>query len=87
MAIKVTLRNCTIGEEYTADGKCLPCQVGYYSFAQFVTLGYCKKCVPEANCYGGAVVSPIPSYWRSNYTSENFIACPNSKACLGGNYT
>ena len=28
-------------------------------------------------------MGPKPGYWRKNSTTSNFIACPNSAACLG----
>mmetsp|Transcript_32875 Transcript_32875/g.37654 ORF Transcript_32875/g.37654 Transcript_32875/m.37654 type:complete len:200 (-) Transcript_32875:14-613(-) len=34
-------------------------------------------------CYGGSNVGPKPGYWRSSLTSDNFIACLYSSACLG----
>ena len=33
--------------------------------------------------YGGSNVGPKPGYWRSANTSDNFIACLFSPACLG----
>jgi hypothetical protein len=44
----------------------------------------CKTCNENAKCYYGAVVTPLAGYWRSSIYSENFIKCPNSNTCIGG---
>lgn len=42
-------------------------------------------------CYGGSDVGPKAGYWRSSNTTDNFISCLYSSACLGNiepnNYT
>jgi hypothetical protein len=46
--------------------------------------GTCKACPNEtAVCYGGNKIGPKAGYWRKNYTTSNFIKCPNTAACLG----
>ena len=35
---------------------------------------------------GGSEVYPLAGYWRSSNTSDDFIACRNDVACLGGEY-
>lgn len=41
LTISLPVRNCTIGEEYTADNKCQPCQAGYYNYAPMFKPDYC----------------------------------------------
>jgi hypothetical protein len=46
--------------------------------------GDCRKCPDvEAKCLGGSHIGPQPGFWRKSNSSSNFIACPNSAACLG----
>src|SRR3569833_523666 len=46
--------------------------------------GSCKSCQTEVSvCYGGNLIGPKPGYWRKNSTTQTFIKCPFSAACLG----
>lgn len=68
----------------TANYECQLCIEGYYLYEVSTEFQPCRKCQKEAICYGGSIVAPLPSYWRSTKYSENFIECPRTAACLGG---
>jgi hypothetical protein len=87
LSFTVALRPCYLGESYLTDNSCKMCPAGTYLFFPPTTPTNCKDCSKYATCYGGSFVSPIPGYWRSSNVSENFIPCPNSPMCLGGNIT
>ena len=82
--INTTVRKCVLGEELTVDGRCVPCLEGWYQFKSPDVPVSCKKCPIDADCKGKMTVYPKPGNWRSSNTSENFMQCPNSKVCLGG---
>lgn len=68
-----------------STGACVQCQnETEYSLSTLSTPGDCKDCqTKKMFCYGGADVGPRPGYWRSANTSDNFISCLYSSACLG----
>eukprot|EP00347_Sterkiella_histriomuscorum_P022241 403331176 len=83
--INILTRPCQVGEKYTIDKSCIVCPTGEYLYQAPKSIVTCQKCDPNAICYGLYKVAPKPGYWRSSNTSTNFIKCPNSFACLGGN--
>ena len=41
----------------------------------------CRACPTNAECPGGAVLTPVDSYWHSAYDSAAVQICPNTYAC------
>lgn len=85
--LSLYLRACIEGEAMSeSDQVCKKCERGTYSYVKGDKV--CKDCpFKVAVCFGGQVVAPLPGYWRSSKTSENFMECPNSDVCIGGNET
>jgi hypothetical protein len=80
------LRNCTIGEYFSLELlECFPCKSNFYSFRRnFMSPSTCEICENKPfYCYGGANLTIKASYWRFSDISNNFLKCPNKKACLG----
>ncbi|CAG9326025.1 unnamed protein product [Blepharisma stoltei] len=83
--VAVSMRECIIGEA-TVGVNCEVCASGFYSLDPSNT--QCLTCPSHsATCYGNWTMAPQSGYWRSGKYSDNFIACPNSAACLGGAYS
>ena len=83
--LKIEFRPCDLGERQTDDFRCEKCPENYYSFARNSS-DKCKSCQDETDrfrCYGGALISPMPGYWRLDNMSNYFIRCPNPASCLG----
>ncbi|CAG9323993.1 unnamed protein product [Blepharisma stoltei] len=74
------LRNCTVGEALVAK-TCQVCTSGTYNLEAGTS---CKDCPAEAKCYGKSDIYPLAGYWRWSNTTDDFLECPNSAACLGG---
>ena len=87
MKIPVTLRNWEVGEEFLVTGACVECKAGEgYLLTRNDVPGSWKECITnKINCFGGYDIGPAPGYWRTSNTSENFIECLYSPACLGYN--
>ena len=80
----VQLRDCIAGESLLESGKCSHCTTGTFSLAAPSAVSTCQKCPAGAHCYNGSYIVPLPGYWRSSNTSENFIECFRAASCLGG---
>ena len=65
---------CKTGERKTESGACINCPEGEYAFEAGIEK--CKECHDGAICKGAFVVFPKPNYWRLNWDSEEFYACP-----------
>lgn len=85
--VPIFVRNCTMGEELTVDNRCVPCEKYTYLLEAPKKPTTCKDCPANAFCYGLNLIAPFAGYWRSSNLSINFIACPNTQACLKGNTT
>lgn len=76
--------NCSVGEIFRKETLiCDACKPEYYSLTDPFTTSVCQKCNPDiARCPGGSQIYPLPGFWRSKWTSDNIVECPNSKSCL-----
>ena len=85
MDFSISLRTCIAGEAFTSTGACTSCTAGTeYSLSSLSGPGDCLPCqTKKMYCYGGSDVGPKPGYWRSSTSSDNFIACLYTSACLG----
>jgi len=83
----IELRGCISGEAFTEAGKCTTCEENFYSVEVFTEPGTCKQCpLDKANCDivdGVSMIGPKAGYWRSSATSDNFMQCLYTPACLG----
>ncbi|CDW85156.1 UNKNOWN [Stylonychia lemnae] len=83
LSIKMNVRECLIGEQFTSSGKCESC-VDSFSLTQMKVPGECEECpAGKAICYGGSNIGPLPGYWRKSNYSKTFIQCMQQQACLG----
>ncbi|CDW79545.1 UNKNOWN [Stylonychia lemnae] len=81
--LKVQLRECEIGEQFTAVGKCQKCEESF-SLVKMSSPGFCEICPTEkAICNGGAEIGPKPGFWRKSNSSKVFSKCLFEPACLG----
>ncbi|CDW71619.1 UNKNOWN [Stylonychia lemnae] len=81
--MQVSLRECELGEVYTASGKCQLCEGGY-SLKKMTDPGLCMSCPNDkAICNGGSDIGPLPGFWRKNNLTSTFIKCMHYSACLG----
>ncbi|CDW90477.1 UNKNOWN [Stylonychia lemnae] len=81
--LKINLRECEIGEQFTVAGKCIKCEQSF-SLIKMKEPGNCQICPTEkAICNGGAEIGPLPGFWRSSNQSQNFMLCLLEQACLG----
>ncbi|CDW75877.1 UNKNOWN [Stylonychia lemnae] len=81
--LKVELRECEIGEQFTAVGKCLKCEKSF-SLVKMTSPGFCENCpTGKAICNGGAEIGPQPGFWRKDNQSKVFVQCLFEQACLG----
>ena len=76
------MRECVPGEQYTSDNRCEECPENSYSYNYQTSNEGCHDCDTRAICEGRDIVYPQATYWRNSSTSENFIECPNTEACL-----
>ena len=85
LAVSIVLRNWITGESFSTNGACVEWKgPNYYSLSTQSSPGNCKSWQTNwMYWYGGSNVGPKPGYWRSANTSDNFIACLFSPACLG----
>lgn len=83
LSIQVMVRECIPGESLLAN-ECFVCERGTYNLQPNAV---CLDCPVEAYCYGGASIYPKEGYWRKDNQTDNFYACPNKGACLGGKET
>ncbi|CDW72330.1 UNKNOWN [Stylonychia lemnae] len=82
--IDLQLRQCILGEQFTAVGKCLKCQDNSYSLIKMIEPGFCEKCpTSKAKCLGGAEIGPLPGFWRKSNTTKSIEKCFYQPACLG----
>eukprot|EP00347_Sterkiella_histriomuscorum_P010794 403374896 len=81
--LKMSLRKCAMGEQFTQAGKCTECSPGY-SLKNMSEPNNCNECPDQkAFCYGGAFIGPKPGYWRKSYYTDTIIQCLYQPACLG----
>ena len=86
LELKISIRNCKIGERFLQDLVCEECFRSTYSFERnFKKLTeFCRDCEKmQFNCFGGFNLTPKKSYWRFSSKSTKFFECPNPFACLG----
>jgi predicted outer membrane repeat protein len=81
----ISLRECILGETFTDSGAWEECEEDlYYYLSTMSTPGSWKEWQTSKMYWkGGSDVGPKPGYWRSSNTSDNFISCLYSSACLG----
>ncbi|CAG9323996.1 unnamed protein product [Blepharisma stoltei] len=79
-SLEFELRDCEVGEALLAK-TCQVCDSGTYNLNAGDS---CKDCPTSAKCYGKNNIYPKAGYWRVSNLTDNFLACPNSHACLGG---
>eukprot|EP00347_Sterkiella_histriomuscorum_P024040 403332515 len=81
----VALRECEVGEKFSEKGSCEQCISGtQYSLIKMTSPGSCLTCPTSvALCLGGSHIGPRPGYWRKSNTTQTFIECLNTNACLG----
>ena len=83
--LSVSLRSCIVGESFSTSGAWVECAADTsYSLSALTSPGDCETCQTTKMYWkGGSDIGPKPGYWRSANTTDNFIACLNSAACLG----
>lgn len=79
----VEIRNCETGEALGPDGSCTECERGKYLLELSDEPQVCLDCIPNAECFGGAMLAPAPGYWRPSNTSLLIYECYVKSACLG----
>eukprot|EP00347_Sterkiella_histriomuscorum_P016375 403353429 len=81
--LKIALRKCSMGEQFTQAGKCTECNPGY-SLKNMSEPSICDECPDQkAFCHGGAFIGPKPGFWRKSYYTDTIIQCLYQPACLG----
>jgi hypothetical protein len=80
VTVEIEIRECWIGESLVGKD-CVVCPPGSYNL---VAASACEDCPTGAVCYGNATMAPKKGYWRPNNETDDFFACPNKAACLGG---
>ena len=85
MVVSIALRTWNAGESFSSTGAWTEwASPDYYLLEQQTSPGSWKSCqTSKMYCKGGSDVGPLPGYWRSSLTSDNFISCLYSGACLG----
>ena len=85
MAVTIALRTWNAGESFSSTGAWTEwASPDYYLLEQQTSPGSWKSCqTSKMYCKGGSDVGPIPGYWRSSLTSDNFISWLYSGAWLG----
>ena len=85
MGFTIALRSCIEGESFSTSGACVEwASPNFYSLATASTPSDCKDCqTNKMYCKGGSDIGPKPGYWRSAKTTDNFIQCLYTPACLG----
>ena len=85
MAVTIALRTWVAGESFSSTGAWIEwASPNYYSLEQQTSPGSWKGWqTSKMYCKGGSDVGPKPGYWRSSLTSDTFISCLYSGACLG----
>lgn len=64
-SITVHVVNCGLGDVTSVTGDaCQTCEKGYYSLDP--RNNTCDICVPNAECSGGAAITPAPEFWHSS---------------------
>ena len=81
--ITVRFRECQAGEAYLHTGECQTCDSGSYLFDAPNGQTDCNDCPPNARCFGGSEIGPVPGLWRAHERSLSFRPCFNPAACLG----
>ena len=87
LPFEIHSRTCGEGESYGEALTCLPCEAGFYLYNVQDEPGTCEPCLETETCYGSNSTAPLPTYWRSDPTSINYIKCFNPDSCLGGDET
>lgn len=82
LRLPLTVRQCLLGEVYQNQEYCVVCISPQYSFN--AANSTCESACPaNADCSGGADVTPREGYWKSAFNSDSIVACPVSNACQG----
>ena len=87
LELKISFRDCQIGEKLTQNFQCQTCPDGTYSLAKDFRyiIDNCKACVGlDFSCQPGGLYTPNLGYWRYSNISSNIAQCPKSENCLGG---
>ena len=80
--VSVTVRDCIFGEVRRSETQCEQCSSPQYSLNPANKT--CEsKCPENANCTGGASVTPLEGFWVSAPGSDSIVACPLDGACKG----
>ena len=83
VTVTVSVPQCRIGSVQQQDSTlCMYCTAPLYSFSPG-TLSCDSPRPSNANCTGGAYMTPLPPYWASDAHSHSIVTCPNSDACQG----
>ncbi|CAD7704984.1 unnamed protein product [Ostreobium quekettii] len=77
------IRNCSVGEASESGGKsCRLCARDFFTFRPNIS---CLPCPSQANCIGGAALTPLEGYWHSTPFSPMFHRCIVREACVYAN--
>ena len=77
--VEAEFRKCVSGESLQ-NNVCEVCPKETYSFDPSQP---CLLCPSSAICYGNDTLVPKPGYWRITNTTDVFIECLYSEACVG----
>lgn len=88
LQLKLSFRDCILGEILTENFECQPCEEGTFSFQRdfFVVSEKCQLCLESNpfNCLGGNDLRPRAGFWRLSNDSTNFLKCRDIEACIDG---
>lgn len=62
--IKVFVRKCLPGEEFTPDEKCALCPRGTYLLEAATEVQACEPCAANSICFGSNLLAPNATFWR-----------------------
>ena len=78
--VMASFRPCKIGEiNDTRQSICTPCETNTYSLNTSDEV--CHPCPTNARCLGGAVINPLPGYWKPQQYSTNIYPCSRPEVC------
>ncbi|TNV88103.1 hypothetical protein FGO68_gene7380 [Halteria grandinella] len=81
--ISISVEPCKLGEELIQNGRCKACGEGYYLLISPTEPTQCLKCQElVSQCPGGSELYPLAGYWRSSNSTDEFLQCINTAACL-----
>ena len=87
LTLKISFRDCQIGEKLTENFQCQTCPDGTYSLVKDFSYinDNCKDCFGlDFSCQTGGLYTPNEGFWRYGNYSSNFVKCPKQQNCLGG---